>query len=80
MLKKQETSSESKFFMIIKSAMNMPGVKIRREEFLENELSKYFSQDTVQEAIRSNPASAGISVNQIEKIANACINFGDTIL
>ncbi|MDC4250857.1 hypothetical protein M3X99_07490 [Clostridium perfringens] len=75
MLKKQETSSESKFFMVIKSAMNMPGVKIRREEFLENELSKYFSQDTVQEAIRSNPASAGISVNQIEKIANACINF-----
>lgn len=75
MSKKSETSNESKFFMVIKSAINMPGVKINRKEFLGKELSKYFDEDIVKKATESTPASAGITVDQIEKIANSCIKF-----
>lgn len=70
-----EVSNENKFFMVLKSAMNLPGVKINREDFLEKELSKRFSREIVNLAIKKNPAYAGITVKQIEEIAKSCINY-----
>jgi len=62
------------FVMILKSAMNLPGVQIRRSDFLKKELSKRYSPDVVELAISKNPACAGISVSDIDKIAKYCIN------
>lgn len=62
------------FVMILKSAMNMPGVQIRRSDFLRKELSKRYSPDVVELAISRNPAYAGISVSDIDKIAKSCMN------
>ncbi len=70
-----EVSSETKFFMVLKSAMDLPGVKINRDNFLQKELSKRFSKETVNLAIKKNPAYAGITVKQIEEIAKSCINY-----
>lgn len=70
-----EVSSEDKFTMIIKAAMNVPGVQIKRNDFLRKELQKYFSQEQVNLAIQKNPASAGIKVDEIEDIAKSCINY-----
>lgn len=70
-----DVTNESKFFMIIKAAMNVPGVKINRQDFLKKELSKYFKDEIVKEAIKSNPAKAGISSSEIDKIAKSCINY-----
>lgn len=75
MSNKLDVSNESKFFMIIKAAMNVPGVKVNREDFLKKELSKHFEEHVVIEAIKNNPANAGISVSQIDKIAKSCINY-----
>lgn len=63
------------FVMVLKSAMNMPGVQIRRSDFLRKELSKRYSPDVVELAISRNPAYAGISVSDIDKIAKSCINI-----
>lgn len=70
-----ETENENKFVMIIKAAMSIPGVRINRDDFLRKELSKYFSSDKVDLAIQKNPASAGISVDEIEDIAKSCIDY-----
>jgi len=67
--------SENKFEMVLKSAMGFPGVKINREEFLRRELSKYYDEGVVTQAINKNPAQAGISIEELEKIAKSCINY-----
>lgn len=71
----EEVSYDGKFYMALKAAMNVPGVQIKRSEFLRKELSKYFKKPIVDLAIEKNPASAGISINQLEKIAKSCIKY-----
>lgn len=68
-------SDSNSFFSILKAAMNVPCVKVNRDDFLRRELSKYFSQEIVELAIQRNPASAGVSIDQIEVIAKSCINY-----
>ncbi|WP_341201118.1 bacteriochlorophyll 4-vinyl reductase [Planomicrobium okeanokoites] len=63
------------FYTSIKTALNTPGVKIQRSEFLKKQLSKHFPEDVVKEAIQKNPASAGITKEEIEKIAVSCIKY-----
>lgn len=67
-------SNDSKFFMILKAAMNIPGVQIRRDDFLRKELSIHFPANVVDIAIEKNPAIAGITVDQLENIAKSCID------
>jgi hypothetical protein len=75
MEKSIDKSNESKFFAVLKSAMNFPGVKINRSDFLRKELSVYYSPDIVNLAIDKNPASAGITKEEINKIAELCIKY-----
>lgn len=69
------TNESSKFEMILHSAMELPGIKINRTEFLRKELIKYFDGITVEKAIKTNPAQAGIKVSDLDRIAAGCINF-----
>ena len=62
------------FLNALNVAMKIPGVKINRSTFLKKELSVYFPRDTVEVAISRNPAMAGISVEDIERIARSCID------
>ena len=58
---------------IIIMAMKLPGVRIDRETFLSKELSKNHTPEQVAEAIRTNPAIAGIDAKEIDKIADEVI-------
>ncbi len=60
---------------IIILGMRTPGVKINRADFLKKELSKNYSEDVIEDAIASNPAHAGIGVDEIDKIADEVIKF-----
>lgn len=60
---------------VLTTAMKTPGVKINRAQFLRKELIKYFPEEIVQEAIKNNPAKAGISRERINKISNHVINY-----
>ena len=42
---------------------------------LSKKLAMYFDENTVEKAILTNPASAGISIIEIESIANSCIKY-----
>lgn len=58
---------------ILASAMKLPGVKIDRDQYLRKQLQKYYSEDVISEAVRVNPAKAGIGRDEINKLAKAAI-------
>jgi hypothetical protein len=78
MTEQEVTSKGSNFEMILRAAMELPGIRINRADFLKKELSKYHEDDVVNKAIAANPAQAGLSLKNIEHIAKACINFETT--
>ena len=56
-------------------AIKTPGVKINRAKFLGKELKQYCRREIIDEAIRTNPARAGIPRKVINKIAKSVINY-----
>lgn len=62
-----------KFETILIESTKLPMVKIDRELFLRKELRDRYKQEIVEKAIQYNPAYAGISVEDINKIAESCI-------
>lgn len=69
---------ELSFERILATAMRAPGVKINRAKFLKKELMKYYAENTVEEAIRRNPAKAGVSKEIVNKISVQVINYETT--
>lgn len=61
------------FETVLVESAKLPMVKIDRELFLRKELRNRYSKDVVDKAIEFNPAYAGISVEDINKIAKSCI-------
>lgn len=76
MMSERVNKQESNTFQeILNAAVRVPGVRINRNEFLRKSLSKHFQQDVVNTAIQFNPAKAGISTKELNKIAKSCINY-----
>lgn len=68
---KEELSLEN----ILMLAIRTPGVKIKRDAFLRKELRRYCREDVIEEAIKGNPAKAGISKDLINKVARSVIEY-----
>ncbi len=47
---------------IMIGAINVPGVKVDRNDFLRKSLTNHFSQEQIDIAIKQTPAKAGITV------------------
>ena len=62
-----------KFETILIESTKLPIVNINREEFLRKELQVRYRPEVVEKAIQYNPASAGICLEEINKIAETCI-------
>ena len=60
-------------FIII--GLQTPGIKVNRKDFLQKELMKNYSQETIDNAIEHNPAYAKIPPSEIDKIADEVIKF-----
>lgn len=60
---------------VIILGLKTPGVRISRSEFLKKELHKNYSEEIIDKAIATNPATAGISVDEINVIADNVINY-----
>lgn len=60
---------------VIILGLKTPGVKIIRADFLKKELKNKYSDEVVREAIKLNPARAGIAVEEIDKIADDVIEL-----
>jgi hypothetical protein len=68
-------TENSNFEKVLHSAIELPGIKINRGSFLRKELSKYFDEYVVEKAIATNPAQAGLSIKNLDRIAKTCINY-----
>lgn len=53
----------------------MPGVHVSRESFLKKELFKNHPEEVIEKAIATTPAKAGISLKEIDKIADEVIKY-----
>ena len=60
---------------VIIMGLRTPGIKIKRDEFLQKELMKNYSAEKIAIAIKTTPANAGISVKEIDLIADNVIKF-----
>lgn len=60
---------------ILTTSMKMPGVTVNREAFLRKEFFKYYPKDIIDDIVNNNPAHAGITVDEIEGIANHVIQY-----
>ena len=60
---------------IIVIGLRTPGVNINRANFLQKELYKNHPQDVIDKAIETTPAKAGISKEEIDKIAEEVIKY-----
>lgn len=60
---------------IIILGLRIPGVHIEREEFLRKQFMKNYSNDVIQDAIKFNPSHAGITVEEIDNIADQVIQY-----
>lgn len=60
---------------IIVLGLRIPGVHIDREEFLRKQFMKNYANDVIQDAVKLNPAHAGITVEEIDNIADQVIQY-----
>lgn len=60
---------------IISLAIKVPGVHISRDSFLQKEFFKNHPQDIIDKAIATTPAQAGISAEEIDRIADEVIKY-----
>ena len=60
---------------IIILVLRIPGVHIDREEFLRKQFMKNYANDVIQDAVKFNPAHAGITVEEIDNIADQVIQY-----
>jgi len=60
---------------IIIIGMKTPGIRIKRDDFLRKELSRNYSEDVIEDAVLHNPAHAGITVKEVDKLADEVIKF-----
>jgi hypothetical protein len=63
------------FELVLRNAILLPGVSIKRKTFLQNELSQYCPEEKIKDAIENSPAYAGIDLELINNIARKCIIY-----
>ena len=63
---------------VIIMGLSIPGICIKREEFLRGEFMKDYPQEIIDDAVAFNPAHAGITTKEIEKYANEVIKYERT--
>lgn len=60
---------------VIIMGLKVPGIRITRSDFLRKELKKNYLDEVINRAILFTPAKAGISVEEINKIADEVIQY-----
>ena len=74
----ETAKNELTFENILMKAMHTPGVKVNRIKFLQKEFIKYYPKEVIDEAIKNNPAKAGVSKAVVNKISQQVINYETT--
>ena len=60
---------------VIIKGLKVPGIRIKRSEFLRKEFFKLYPEEVINDAIAFNPSHAGISREDVDEVANEVIKF-----
>lgn len=63
------------FDEVLAVAVELPGVKIEREEFLQKYFSSRFDREIVARIVQTSPIRAGVNESVLYEIARECINY-----
>ena len=63
------------FDEVLAVAVELPGVKIEREEFLQNNFSSRFDSEMVTRIVQTSPIRAGVNESVLHEIARECIDY-----
>lgn len=63
------------FNKVLAGAAEFPGVKIEREEFLQNNFSSRFDSEMVTQIVQTSPIRAGVNESVLHEIARECIDY-----
>ena len=63
------------FNEVLAVAAEFPGVKIEREEFLQNNFSSRFDSEMVARIVQTSPIRAGVNESVLHEIARECIDY-----
>ncbi|WP_107089610.1 hypothetical protein [Streptomyces sp. WM6368] len=66
---------ELRFSTVLAVAARLPGVRINREVYLRQALTRHCSEEAIRRAIEESPAAAGIPLEVLDKAANDSINY-----
>ena len=69
----EKSTGEKAWERILRASMALPGAKVERASFLYSQLINYCDEDQALRAIQGRPATAGVSPNLIDQLADACI-------
>ncbi len=73
------TKSVSVWGKVLSTSINLPFVKVNREEFLHKELSKFCTPMEVMVALEESPLDV-LTKKEIDKLANQCISYHLTMV
>lgn len=71
----EKSKGEKAWGIVLKNAIQMPGVRVDRTHFLTKELGKYVSEEHVEKAINTRPGLACVEKKTIDRIAEGCIKL-----
>ncbi|TLP72891.1 hypothetical protein [Nesterenkonia sphaerica] len=75
-VEQQDSEAEEFAVEFLNKVLRLRGVRIDREHFLKTELHKRgFPAEVIDEALRSNPAAAGLTPVMLDSVAQASIEF-----
>lgn len=60
---------------VIIAGLKIPGIKIKRNEFLKKEFITRYPEDVVEKIIENTPAYANIPIEEVDKIADNVIKY-----
>ncbi len=72
----QQSAPEQRALEFLAKVVRVPGVRVNRDEFLRQELRKLrMDDDAIARAIDSNPLLAGVSLTEIDRLAEEAISY-----
>jgi hypothetical protein len=63
------------WYNVLGAALQIPGAKVNRAEFLVKEFSKYCNAETISKIISEGTASAGVELRLMDKVAEDAISY-----
>ena len=72
----QHSEAERKALDFLAKVVRVPGVRVNREAFLREELSKlHKSDEVIARALGSSPVLAGVPLSELDRIADEAISY-----